>query len=355
MSISPLCTYQATVSFNPKYAASKTATIRIPSEEDIRMERKIVGVSFILCIGIVMLCLFPSISTAEEMFTVKIGGPTISVSPKSVNFGSMGIGSTSTKTITVTGKGYLTVNSITLTGANASEFNQTNNCSSLPPDGSCTINATFNPTSSSGKKSATLSISSNDPKKPTLNVKLSGQAAPKVSVVGIWNVRGKMKVKVSFQGQSETVIDNVPDEFTFFNDGSFEMIDVDGTWSQQGSAFVINLDPDSLSSYFEDGLSEEVGLDISVDVTNMVFNGTVQKNGTIKGSFKLDMNFEIEDYDLQGTVTASATYTGTRQAGSSSSSVEEQERSEMTGSIFNMIKEELNNTVQPLDSMPLLK
>jgi hypothetical protein len=319
------------------------------------MVRKVVGVSIILCIGIVMLCLFPSISAAEATFAVKIGGPKISVSPKSVNFGSIGIGGTSTKTITVTGKGYLTVNSITLTGANASEFNQTNNCSSLLPDGSCTINATFSPTSSSGKKSATISISSNDPKKPIVNVKLSGQAAPKVSVEGTWNVRGKMKVKVSFQGQYETVIDNVPDEFTFYNDGSFEMIDIDGTWSQQGSTFVINLDPDSISSYFEDGLSEEVGLDISVDVTNMVFNGTVQKNGTIKGSFTLNMNFEIEDYDLQGTVTASAAFTGTRQAGSSSSSVEEKESTELTESIINMIKEELNNAVQPLESVPLLK
>jgi hypothetical protein len=320
------------------------------------MERKVAVVSFLVCIGFVMLCLFPSLSTAEATFAVKIGGPTISVSPKSVNFGSIGIGGTSnTKTITVKGRGYLTVNSITLTGANASEFNQTNNCSSIPPDGSCTINATFNPTFSSGKKSATISISSNAPKKPTLNVKLSGQAAPKIAVEGTWDIKGKMKVKVSLQNQSDTVIDNVPDEFTFYNDGSFEMIDMDGTWSQQGSNFVINLDPDSISSYFEDGVSEEIGVDISVDVTNMVFTGTVQKNGTIKGTFKFNMNFDLEDYDLQGTVTASATYTGKRQAGSSSSSVEEQERSEMTESIINMIEEELNNAVQPFDSVPLLK
>jgi hypothetical protein len=140
------------------------------------MERKVVVASFIFCIGIVMFCLFPSISTAEATFTVQIGSPKISVSPKSVNFGSIGIGSTSnTKTITITGKGYLTVNSITLTGANVNEFNQTNNCSSIPPGGSCAISATFSPTFSSGKKSATISISSNDPKKPTVNVKLSGQ------------------------------------------------------------------------------------------------------------------------------------------------------------------------------------
>lgn len=284
---------------------------------------------------------------------IQVGSPKISVSPKSVNFGSIGIGSTSdTKTITITGKGYLTVNSITLTGANASEFNQTNDCSSILPGGSCTINATFSPTSSSGKKSATISISSNDPKKPTVNVKLSGQAAPKNSVEGTWNVRGKMKVKVSLQGQSETVIDNVPDEFTFFSDGSFEMIDMDGTWSQQGSNFVINLDPDSISSYFEDSFSEEIGLDISVDVTNMVFTGKVQKNGTIKGSFKFNMNFDIEDYDLQGTVTASAIFTGTRISTQSISSMNEENASPFPGSILNVIEQKLNNAVRSFDRMP---
>jgi hypothetical protein len=332
-------------------------TVKNRSREDFMTGRKLVVVAFIFCIGIVMLCLFPSISNAEATVTVQVGSPKILVSPKSVNFGSIGIGSTSdTKIITITGKGYLTVNSITLTGVNASEFNQTNDCSSIPPDGSCTINATFNPTSSSGKKSATISIFSNDPKKPTVNVKLSGQAAPKISVEGTWDVHGKMKVKVSFQGQSETAVDNAPDQFTFFNDGSFEMIDMDGTWSQQGSTFVINLDPDSISSYFEDGFSGELGLDVSVDVINMSFTGKVQKNGTIKGSFKFSMNFDIEDYDdLQGTVTASANYTGTRIATSSSSSVKKQERSELTESILNMIKEELNNAVQPPDNMPLLK
>jgi translation initiation factor IF-3 len=216
------------------------------------------------------------------------------------------------------------------------------------PDGSCTINATFNPTSSSGKKSAPISISSNDPKNPTINVKLSGQAAPKIAVEGTWGVQGKMKVKVSLQGRSQAVSDTVPDQFTFSNDGSFEMSDMDGTWSQQGSNFIVNLDPDSISSYFADNLSEELGLDVSIDVTNMSFTGKVQKNGTIKGSFKINVNFDIEDYDLHGTVAASANYTGKRIETSSASSGKEQERSQLTESILHMIKEELNNALQGL-------
>ena len=123
------------------------------------------------------------------------------------------------------------------------------------------------------------------------------------------------------------------------------MTDMDGTWSQQGSNFIVNLDPDSINSYFEDNLSEELGFDVSVDVTNMVFTGTVQKNGTIKGSFKFNMNFDIPDYDLQGTVTASATFTGTRTSTQSISSLNEKNASSLPESILNVIEQELNNAV----------
>ena len=51
------------------------------------------------------------------------------------------------KTITVKnrGKGYLNIDSITIAGANAEEFDETSDCSSLAPGASCTINATFVP------------------------------------------------------------------------------------------------------------------------------------------------------------------------------------------------------------------
>jgi hypothetical protein len=319
--------------------------------------RKIVVASFIFCIGIVMLCLFPSISNAEATFTVQVGSPKISVSPKSVNFGSIGIGSTSdTKTTTITGKGYLTVNSITLTGANASEFNQTNDCSSIPPGGSCTIKATFSPKSSSGKKSATISISSNDPKKPTVNVKLSGQAAPKVSMEGTWDIQGKMTIKVNIKGYgSETQRTNFTDEFIFDGDGDFSMTDMDGTWSQNGSNFIVSLDPESVSDYFADNLSDEIGYDVSVEVTQMSFIGKKQKNGTIKGTIKLNLTFYIDDYDISGDVTVSTSYTGTQVSTQSISSMKENKASPMPGFILNVIQQELDNAVQPLDSMPLLK
>jgi hypothetical protein len=123
----------------------------------------------------------PTLSQSETT------APKITVNPKSVNFGSIAVGSVSApKPITIKNAGVsgLVINSITITGTNASEFSQTNDCNTGIPTGStCTIGVTFAPGLPFSKKSAIMSILSNDPKKPTINVKLSGQAPqPKITV-----------------------------------------------------------------------------------------------------------------------------------------------------------------------------
>ncbi len=112
----------------------------------------------------------------------------IIISPTSYDFGSINIGNTSTLqtfTISNTGGTDLTLGAISLTGADASEFNFLNdNCSAqiIPPSGTCTIDAVFTPTSE-GAKSANLSIPSDDPDTPTLDVPLSGMEAPTDGVI----------------------------------------------------------------------------------------------------------------------------------------------------------------------------
>jgi hypothetical protein len=116
---------------------------------------------------------------------VKLSGqappPKISASPMSVNLGSVPVGSSSSpKIVTVknTGTSALMIDSVTITGTNASEFNLTSGCTTVPAKGSCTVSVTFTPAILYGQKSAVMSIASNDPKKTTVNVKLSGQAPP---------------------------------------------------------------------------------------------------------------------------------------------------------------------------------
>ena len=88
------------------------------------------------------------------------------LSPISLGFGSQNLGTTSAPqnaTLTNTGNFSTTlkISSIGITGANSTEFAQTNHCSqSLPPGGSCTIMVTFTPTAF-GNASASLNVTDN--------------------------------------------------------------------------------------------------------------------------------------------------------------------------------------------------
>jgi hypothetical protein len=86
---------------------------------------------------------------------------TFSLSPTSLSFGRVARNTTSpAKTVTVTNTGtvVLPITSITLAGANPSQFAQTNDCpAQVSVGGKCTISVTFKPTST-GSKSANLRV-----------------------------------------------------------------------------------------------------------------------------------------------------------------------------------------------------
>jgi hypothetical protein len=96
-------------------------------------------------------------------------GPTLSImlqtpaifSPGSLSFGTVAVGSSQTPqttTMTNVGVGPLQITGVSVKGANASDFSQTNNCpASLAQGASCTINVTFAPTSG-GTRSATINV-----------------------------------------------------------------------------------------------------------------------------------------------------------------------------------------------------
>jgi hypothetical protein len=106
-------------------------------------------------------------------------GTTAKLSPTSLNFGSITVGTTSAaKTVTLTNVGTttLTITGISLTGTNAGDFLQTHSCgSSLASGASCTINVQFKPTAK-GTRSAVLGVSDNAAGSPQ-QVTLSGTGA----------------------------------------------------------------------------------------------------------------------------------------------------------------------------------
>ncbi len=90
--------------------------------------------------------------------------PTATLSPTTLTFASQLVGSASTsQTITVTNSSSaaLTVSGITFTGANASDFTETDNCvKGVAANSTCSISVTFKP-GATGARTATLSIADN--------------------------------------------------------------------------------------------------------------------------------------------------------------------------------------------------
>ena len=115
--------------------------------------------------------------------------PNISIDPASIDFGEVyGNSSSEVQTFTISNRGGadLEIGTVDLTGGDASEFSiEDDNCSNqtVAPSGTCTVDVVFSPTST-GSKSTNLSIPSNDPDTPTLNVPLSGTGVAVALVKG---------------------------------------------------------------------------------------------------------------------------------------------------------------------------
>jgi len=89
------------------------------------------------------------------------GGANVTLSPASLSFGNQNVGTTSSSqplTLANNQSTALTGVSVSITGTNASDFAETDNCgTSVAANSNCTINVTFTPTAS-GARSATLTV-----------------------------------------------------------------------------------------------------------------------------------------------------------------------------------------------------
>jgi hypothetical protein len=102
--------------------------------------------------------------------------PSITLTPATLAFGNQVINTTSTaKTITLSnpGSGTLAISSIAVTGANLTEFAETNTCgSNVGSSGTCTISVTFTP-ATGGAKTASVTVTDNSAGSPH-SVSLTG-------------------------------------------------------------------------------------------------------------------------------------------------------------------------------------
>jgi hypothetical protein len=124
-----------------------------------------------------------------------VGSSYISVNPISFDFGNIVVGTSSTPqtwSILNDGTGVLAIYPLQINGTHYSEFSiQNDTCSGkiLMPSENCTVDIAFSP-ETEGEKLASLSLSSNDPDTPTLDMPLSGTGIPLVecSLVPDWPI-----------------------------------------------------------------------------------------------------------------------------------------------------------------------
>jgi len=144
----------ADVVFTPSSIGGKTATVTITSDD-------------------------PDTPTVEVTLTGNgvVEEPDITVSPTSVDFGSVAVGSSDSKTVTVKNDGTADLN-ITSVSTLSGPFSTTDGCTgqTLAPAASCTVTIDFAPTAA-GTYSDSFVISSDDPDESSVTVNVSGEGA----------------------------------------------------------------------------------------------------------------------------------------------------------------------------------
>jgi fibronectin type 3 domain-containing protein len=113
--------------------------------------------------------LTPAQIQTDMAIGVGTASPVVNLAPSSVNFGSQSVGTSSAVTpLTLINGGTLALNvtAVNITGVQAADFSQTNNCvGAIAPSASCTINVKFTPVNT-GTRNAAVTITDNAPGNP---------------------------------------------------------------------------------------------------------------------------------------------------------------------------------------------
>jgi FG-GAP-like repeat/Cep192 domain 4/HYDIN/CFA65/VesB-like, Ig-like domain len=152
--------------------------------------------------------------------TVSLSGSgglaSVQFSPSSIEFANEAVGNSSpAQTVTVTNAGYSTTNisSINVTGANASDFSETNTCgSSLAAGANCSISVTFTP-AAMGARTAAVTIADDAPGSPQ-TIALAGNGSGIVGVSPSTVTFSSQYVGTTGLPQSVTVTNNAATPLT---------------------------------------------------------------------------------------------------------------------------------------------
>ncbi|WP_303291261.1 choice-of-anchor D domain-containing protein [Marinobacter sp. SS5-14b] len=119
----------------------------------------------------------PSIDAALSGRGTLAPMPIIEVTPDSVNLGRVLVGTSKSAQVTIgnTGNAALQIDSIALEGANASDFTQTNNCTTVAAGASCSVDVNFT-AAAAGVSNAALVVRSSDGENAEISVPVTAEA-----------------------------------------------------------------------------------------------------------------------------------------------------------------------------------
>jgi len=171
------------------------------------------------------------IASRVDVYNITSGtNADISAVPGSHNFGSVTDGGDSSArlfTVYNIGGSDLVIGTISIAGANASEFLvQSDNCSgqTVTPSGTCSVEIMFSP-DTEGVKNADISFPSNDPDSPVLAVQLSGaglNAPPNANAGGPYSGVAGQAITLDGSGSSDLDGNIVLYEWDIDNDGVYD-------------------------------------------------------------------------------------------------------------------------------------
>jgi hypothetical protein len=179
--------------------------------------------------------------------------PGISLQSNSLIYGNQNVSTSSSAqsvTLTNTGTATLTISTIAVSGTNSSDFAQSNTCgTSVAAGASCTINVTFTP-SSTGSRSANVTISNNAANSPH-TIALSGTGVtptPGMSISPTSLSFGQQGVNTSSPAQAITVTNTGTAAVTInsiavggTNTGDFSQSNTCGTSVAVGASCAVNV------------------------------------------------------------------------------------------------------------------
>ncbi len=121
------------------------------------------------------------------------------------------------------------------------------------------------------------------------------------SVEGTWDIEGKITATAKIKGLGSASEHGYgTDTIIFYPNGTFEKTGAQGTWTQNPKRkFSVQLDASDLETALIEQLETEWGFeDVTVETTELTFNGTESKDGqTLKGKQTWKGNISFWYYD----------------------------------------------------------